>query len=100
MMFLPTLVVFLALTATSSAGRLFGKDPKTWSPKVLANETDEIDKCTACKVIIGFIENTQKICTVVPKSLEQICEDLVQEYPPDVLCQKFCVTTNTYEINL
>ena len=89
-MILPALVVFLAITATSSAARLFGKDPKTWSPKVIPNETEEVDKCAACKVIVGFIENTQNICSVVPKSLEPICEELVKEYPPEVLCEDLC----------
>jgi len=97
MMALVALVAFLALSAASA--RPLGSDPRTWSQQV-QNETETPDKCTACKVIVGFVENTQKICTVVPKSMEALCEQLVQQYPPDVLCKDLCVKTKTYEIHV
>lgn len=89
------LVAFLALSA--AAARPLGSDPRTWTPQV-HNET--VDKCAACKVIVGFVENTQKICTVVPKNMEAVCAELVQQYPPEVLCSDFCAKTNTYEIEV
>ena len=96
-MILAVLVAFLALV--NARPLLIGSDPATWSPKVV-NETEVVNKCNACKVIVGFVENTQKICTVVPKSLEEICNQIVQDYPPDVLCKDLCNKTTTYEITL
>lgn len=87
-------VLFLAIC--SATARPLGSDPLTWTPH-LNNETD---RCTACNIIVGFVENTQKICTVVPKNMEAICEQLVHEYTPEVICKDLCVRINTYEINL
>ena len=92
------LFVFFALLALAVTGstRPLGADPRTWSH----NETDAPDKCLACKTIVNFIENQQKICTVVPKNMEAVCEQLIHEYPPDVICKDFCVKTKTYEIHV
>ena len=92
-MIFAVLISLLALTATA---RPLGSDPRTWTPQV-QNETD---RCTACNIIVGFVENTQKICTVVPKNMEALCEQLVHEYTPEVICKDLCVRINTYEINL
>jgi len=97
-------VILVSLLALVSAARPFdailGGDPKTWSPTIEHNETEMPDKCTACKTIVSFIENQQKICTVVPKNMEAICNDLVKEYTPDVICGKLCAKKWTYTINL
>jgi hypothetical protein len=90
-------VAFLALTASA---RSLGGDARTWSPKVNETATETVDKCVACKTIVNFIENQQKICTVVPKNLAATCEQLIREYPPDVICKNLCVKTKTYEIHL
>jgi hypothetical protein len=97
-----TLFVFFALLALAVTGstRTLGADPSTWSPKVNETETGTPDKCLACKTIVNFIENQQKICTVVPKNMEAVCEQLVHEYPPNVVCNDLCVKTKTYEIHL
>ena len=97
-------IVLVSLLALVSAARpldvLIGGDPRTWSPALEHNETEMPDKCTACKTIVSFIENQQKICTVVPKNMEAICDELVKEYPPDVVCAKLCAKKWTYIINL
>ena len=93
------LTLFVSFLALVNARPLIGSDPLTWTPRV-HNETEEVNKCAACKVMVNFVENTQKICTVVPKNLEEFCNQIVQQYPPDVLCKDLCVKTNIYEITL
>jgi hypothetical protein len=99
-MMLTLFVAFLALSVSSASSRLIGSDPLTWSPRVVPNKTETPDKCSACRVMVNFVENTQKIYTVVPKNLETLCNEIVQQYPPDVLCNDLCTKTTTYEITL
>lgn len=98
-MLLLVALTVLALTASAST-RPLGADPRTWSPKPNETEAETVDKCLACKTIVNFIENQQKICTVVPKNMEAACQQLVHEYTPDVICKDLCVKTKTYEIHL
>ena len=90
-----------ALIATAAIARPIniGSDPHTWSPKMEPeqNETETVDKCNACKMIVSYIEYQQKVCTVVPDNYKAICDGLVKEFPPYVICQEFC---NTYIIDI
>ena len=75
-------LIFLATLTTLAFARggLLGGDPKTWSPK--HNETD---KCEVCK-------NTfRNICSIVPETAEDICIELINVYPPHVICQDLCL---------